>query len=68
MIIARYALLMRPPMPGAVPRNGLIECQEIRGVTPSGRAAWGWAEYNRLLSDQEIASYELEYMTSYSLD
>lgn len=62
MLRARYALLMRPPMPGAIPRDGLLETKCIEGYTPSGHHAWGWAEYNRFLTDDEIRQYELEYV------
>lgn len=65
MFVARYAFLMRPPMPGAMPREGLIECMEIRGSAPSGHSAWGWADYNRRLTDKEINDYELEYVMSF---
>lgn len=67
-IVARYALLMRPPMPGAMPREGLMECREISGTTPGGHHAWGWAEYNRRLTEKEISDYELEYISSYESD
>lgn len=66
--IARYAFLMRPPMPGAMPREGLMECREISGTAPSGHHAWGWAEYNRRLTDEEISHYDLEYVSSYESD
>lgn len=65
MIVARYAFLMRPPMPGAMPKQGLIECKDIQGTAPSGHRAWGWADYNRLLSEKEVSDYELEYVSSY---
>ena len=64
MIRVRYALLMRPPVPGAVPRDGLLETKEIEGTAPSGHHAWGWAEYNRFLSEREKADYDLEYVHS----
>ena len=64
MIIVRYATLMRPPGPGAIPHNGLVEMKEISGTAPSGHHAWGWADYNRYLTDQEIRDYELEYVHS----
>ncbi len=67
-MIVRYAFLMRPPMPGAMPREGLLECKEIRGTAPSGHHAWGWADYDRQLSPEEIQNYELEYVMSYKTD
>ena len=68
MLIVRYALLMRPPMPGAMTKNGLLECRDIKGNTPSGHPAWGWAEYNRKLTDKEISDYELEYISSFETE
>ena len=63
MIKVRYALLMRPPAPGAMPRDGLLEAKETEGTAPSGHHAWGWAEYNRLLSEKEKMDYDLEYIS-----
>jgi hypothetical protein len=59
----RYATLMRPPQPGAIPRNGLQGIHDGEFVTPSGHHAWGWVEYNRQLTDEEISGYELEEIT-----
>lgn len=64
-MVVRYAFLMRPPMPGAMPREGLIECKEIHGIAPSGHRAWGWADYSRRLTEKEVQDYELEYVSSY---
>ena len=47
-------------MPGAIPRQGLVRVgsydykQSIGGV-----GAWGFAEYDRPLTAQEIEDYEL---------
>lgn len=56
----KYFFLMRPPAPGAMPIAGLIECHEEEGTAPSGHHTWGWALYNRKLSDQEVCNWELE--------
>ena len=56
----RYLLLMRPPCPGAIPIDGLLECREELGIAPSGHQTWGYAIYNRKLSDQEVYNWELE--------
>ena len=56
----RYFTLMRPPAPGAIPIEGLIECGEYEGTAPSGHHHWGYAIYNRKLSDSEIYNWELE--------
>lgn len=64
MKIYRYATLYREPGPGAIPREGLLECGYTRGTAPSGHHAWGWVDYNRQLTDKEIHDYELEYVHS----
>ena len=56
----RYAMLMRPPQLGACPMEGLISVSCEEDIAPSGHHTWGWAKYNRKLSDKEIYDYELE--------
>ena len=56
----RYLFLMRPPMPGAFPRDGLQEIGFDEGQTLSGHHYWGWAEYDRELTKKEVFDYELE--------
>lgn len=58
----RYACRMRPPGPGALPRRGLTETKGGHFTAPSGHFAWGWAEYDRELTDEETEEYELEPM------
>ena len=55
-----YHCMMRPPAPGAIPRDGLkrAECRE--GKTISGHHYWGTAIYDRKLTEEEIRDYELE--------
>lgn len=61
MKVYRYYCKFRPPMPGAVPRQGLVRVasydykQSIGGI-----GAWGFAEYDRPLTDEEVYDYELE--------
>ena len=62
MTKVRYATLMREPGPGAVPKQGLIECGYTKGYTPKGHYAYGWADYSRKLSEDEVNAYELEYV------
>ena len=54
-----YLARMRPPGPGAVPREGLLyaNCQE-RWI--GGQHYWGEAVYNRRLPKEEADHYELE--------
>ena len=59
----RYYLLLRPPMPGTIPR-GCIDIMDFgkkKFVPEIGREAWGYVEYERELTEQEINDYELEY-------
>lgn len=62
MIVVRYACLMRPPEPGAVPRDGLHRVCMAEMTAPSGHHAWGWAEYTRVLRPDEAKHYDLECM------
>ena len=68
MHIYRYATLMRPPGPGAVPRKGLIQTIGRHFNAPSGHFCWGAAEYDRQLTDEEISEYELEYITDNTME
>ena len=60
-MIYRYYTLYRPPMPGTIPRIGLkaIEYFNVRTDIEPGIRAWGFADYNRRLTVEEIAEYEL---------
>ena len=60
MNVYRYYCRFRPPMPGAIPTNGLtnIVCYDYREPVENVEA-WGYAEYMRPLTEQEIYSYEL---------
>lgn len=63
-LVVRYAALMRPPESGAVPRDGLLWCGFDEFTAPSGHHAWGWAEYSRYLTDEEVRHYDMEYIQS----
>lgn len=56
----KYYFLLRPPAPGAMPKEGLIEIGFDEGQAPSGHHTWGWAEYNRELTVEEVSHYDLE--------
>lgn len=61
MEVYRYYCRLRPPMPGGIPRLGLVHTgeydwpQSFDGVT----GVWGFADYNRILTDKEVNDYEL---------
>ena len=54
-----YVYLFRPPMPGAQPLDGLIETRDADDLEVRGRKQWGYAVYDRELTDKEITQYEL---------
>lgn len=60
-IVYRYYCQFRPPMPGAIPRQGLdrVGCYDTKQNVGNGISAWGYAEYNRPLVDDEVYQYEL---------
>ena len=58
----RYYMTQRPPMPGALPTNGLeniltLDPQET--VPQIGKGAYALLEYSRPLTGAEISAYEL---------
>ena len=58
----RYYSTQRPIVPGSAPTYGLQEVHnfDLRTYCPEiDRYAWGWAEYDRILSDDETKGYEL---------
>jgi len=60
MKVYRYYCQYRPPMPGAIPRDGLVHIGEYDYKQSfNGIGAWGFAEYDRELSEKEINDYEL---------
>ena len=47
-------------MPGAIHRDGLVNIADFDYPQSfNGISAWGWAEYNRPLTEKEIHDYEL---------
>lgn len=58
----KYFCPMRPPQLGAVPKEGLqyVEFFRVRKyVYQIKEMAWGYVVYNRPLTAEEIADYEL---------
>ena len=62
MTVYRYGLRMRPPMPGAMPKYGLVSCQDIECISPYGHHIYGLADYKEMLMVDEVVAYDLEYM------
>ena len=57
----KYLLLMRPPQPGAMPKDGLIYPEFKTGYSrKSHHHYWGFVVYSRELTKEEIFQYELE--------
>lgn len=58
----RYYYLLRPPGPMCQPR-GFSAFEDFpegrRHVHEIGREAWGWVDYDRELSEDEQAAYDL---------
>ena len=60
MNVYRYYCKYRPPMPGSIPRAGLVHTADFDWPQSfNGIGAWGWAEYDRALTEKEISDYEL---------
>lgn len=58
----KYYMILRPPMPGAMPRNNLTDMKDFgdRTYAPEiGREAWGWITYSEPLSKKDIEHYDL---------
>lgn len=63
----RYMMLMRPPVPGAIPREGLVEVLD-RESWRNGRHYWGEVVYSRKLTAEEVSHYELEFRKSVTIN
>lgn len=60
--MARYYSILRPISPGSFPRDGVIEIVNFNRrehVPDIGRAAWGYIDYSRVLTEREAADYDL---------
>ena len=69
MKVYRYYCQYRPPMPGAIPRDGLVNIASFDyKQSYNGVGCWGWAEYNRPLTENEIGDYELAASQNNPLD
>lgn len=58
-----YFMTQRPPMPGAMPKEGLYEIEDYdakKFVPEVGCTAYAKLYYGRELSKEEVKQYELE--------
>lgn len=66
-MIYRYFCLERPPAPGAIPKGATnVVCFEDKmNITDTetgiSYSAWGFAEYDHMLSPEDVINYELSY-------
>lgn len=63
-----YRCIMRPPVPGAIPKDGLSYIDDHEGYTLSGHHYWGTALYTRELTAEETDHYDLIYAPFAVLD
>ena len=57
-----YYATQRWPVPGAIPREGLLstyDFDERKYIPTIEKRAYGYAIYNRQLTEKEISDYEL---------
>ena len=54
-----YLMKMRPPTPGAMPREGLVRAED-RNIYIGLRHYWGEAVYSRKLTESECDHYDME--------
>lgn len=56
-----YYMTERPAMPGAQPRDGLVNVvnMEDSNIKVDGKHVYSRVEYNRELAESEIRNYEL---------
>ena len=55
----RYYLTQRPPAPGAIPRGSKNTVSFDTKQEVDGLEAWGYVEYDKPLTDEQISDYEL---------
>lgn len=64
MMAHRYYLLLRPAMPGGVPKDGMVDCFNFDSRAyyhPAGREIWGWVDYSEELPFGTAMQYDLTY-------
>ena len=65
----RYGFLLRPPGPGCQPRDGLVSTKCIDGIhILYNHRLWGWAVYDRMLTEEEVFHYDLEFLDTWTFN
>ena len=59
----RYYLTQRPPAPGAIPRGSKNTVSFDTKQEVDGLEVWGYVEYDKPLTEQQISDYELTELT-----
>ena len=60
--MSKYYMTQRPPMPGAMPKIGLVDIQDLNpnDIIPEiGKGAYALLTYSQPLSGKDICDYEL---------
>lgn len=54
-----YYCMLRPPTPGAIPKDGIVEVVDKK-IVKNNMEYWGYVTYNRELTKKELYQYDLE--------
>lgn len=54
-----YYCRLRPPTPGAIPKDGIVEVVDKK-IVKNNMKYWGYVTYNRELTKKELYQYDLE--------
>lgn len=60
--MARYYMTQRPPMPGAMPKQGLVDIEDLDpdNIIPEiGKGAYAFPTYSEPLNRKSVCDYEL---------
>lgn len=57
-----YGMRLRGFAPGCQPKDGFMGLFDLADVLFDGKKYWDVLEYNRKLSEKELADYELDYL------
>lgn len=60
-MIYRYECLLRPPGPGAIPRDGCVCVDQREYITSDMKHVWGYVYYDHKIPDKLASDYDLRY-------